>query len=200
MAPDSAPSPGAPPADADRALDAADREAALRIRAGDRVAFESVFRTYYDALCRSVAPYLGSRDAAEDVVQEVFVWIWERRIAWEVRGSLRHYLFAAVRRRAVSQFRHQAVRRRSAPFLALEVEARGEGPTDACIEAEELQRRFERAIATLPPRTREAFVLSRSEGMSYAEVALRMGVSPKTVGVHIGKSLAVLRKAITAVG
>lgn len=193
MAPDSDPC-------TESVVDSDDRQAAARIRAGDRAAFEAVFKAHYDALCRSVAPYLGSRDAAEDVVQGVFVRIWERRLEWEVHDSLRHYLFAAVRRRALSQLRHLAVRRRSAPHLTLEANARSDPPAEAWFEADELRLRFERALATLPPRTREAFVLSRGEGMSYAEVALRMGVSPKTVGVHIGKSLAVLRKAITAVG
>ena len=67
---------------------------------------------------------------------------------------------------------------------------------DAEFEAEALQRRLERALAALPPRTRAAFVLSRREGLSYHEVALRMAISPKTVGVHIGRALAVLRKAM----
>src|SRR2546427_13307097 len=87
-----------------------------RIRAGDEAAFEAMFRTYYDRLCRYVAPYLGSRDAAEDAVQGVFVRIWEDRARWAV-SDLPHYLYAAVRRRAISQIRRTAVRRRAAPLL-----------------------------------------------------------------------------------
>lgn len=204
MAADPRPAPPVPGASdsessSNRAAAEADREAAARIRAGDGRAFEAMFKAHYDALCRSVVTYVGSRDVAEDVVQGVFVRIWEGRSRWEVQGSLRHYLFAAVRRRAVSHFRHCAVRRRAASVLALEVAAPSRAPAETELEAEELRRRFERALATLPPRSREAFVLSRAEGMSYAEVALRMGISPKTVGVHIGRSLAVLRKAMSAV-
>ncbi|PYO97669.1 MAG: hypothetical protein DMD60_06180 [Gemmatimonadetes bacterium] len=108
-----------------------------------------------------------------------------------------HYLYAAVRRRAMSQFRRAAVRRRAGPLLALD----GAGgafapPPDAEFEAEELRRRLERALSTLPPRTRTAFVLSRREGLSYAEVASRMAISPKTIGVHISRALTVLRKAL----
>src|SRR5437588_681334 len=170
-----------------------------RIRAGDEAAFEAMFRAYYDPLCRYVAAYLGSRDAAEDAVQGVFARIWEDRAHWAV-GDVRHYLYAAVRRRAISQIRRAAVRRRAAPLLILE----GSGgatraSADAEFEAEELWRRLERALAALPPRTRAAFMLSRREGLSYREVALRMTISPKTVGVHIGRALAVLRKALAAV-
>ena len=165
----------------------------VRIRAGDEAAFEAMFRAYYDPLCRYVAAYLGSRDAAEDAVQGVFVRIWEDRTRWAV-SDLRHYLYAAVRRRAISQVRRIAVRRRAAPLLVLaEIGGTGGAPPDAEFEAEELWRRLEGALDTLPPRTRAAFVLSRQEGLSYHEVAAHMAISPKTVGVHIGRALAALR-------
>ena len=167
-----------------------------RIRAGDEAAFEALFRTHYDGLCRYVATYLGSRDTAEDVVQGVFARIWEDRAHWVV-SDLPHYLYAAVRRRAMSQFRRAAVRRRAVPLLALEGAACAAAvPPDADFEAEELRHRLERALTTLPPRTRAAFVLSRREGLSYAEVASRMAISPKTIGVHISRALTVLRKAL----
>lgn len=166
-----------------------------RIRAGDEGAFEAMFRAYYDPLCRYVAAYLGSRDAAEDAVQAVFVRVWEDRARWAV-SDLGHYLYAAVRRRAISQVRRIAVRRRAAPLLVLaEIGAGGTTP-DAEFEAGELWRRVERALDTLPPRTRAAFVLSRRDGLSYREVASRMDISPKTVGVHIGRALAALRETL----
>src|SRR5881628_3762341 len=90
-----------------------------RIREGDEAAFEAMFRAHYDGLCRYVAAYLGSRDSAEDVVQGVFARIWEGRTHWVV-SDVQHYLYAAVRRGALSQFRRAAVRRRSAPLLDLE--------------------------------------------------------------------------------
>ena len=169
---------------------------AARIRAGDEAAFEAMFRAYYDPLCRSVAAYLGSRDAAEDAVQGVFARIWEDRARWAV-SDLRHYLYAAVRRRSISQVRRIAVRRRAAPLLIF-AETRGasEAPPDAQFDAAELWRRLQRVLNTLPPRTRAAFVLSRGEGLSYHEVAARMAISPKTVGVHIGRALAVLRTTL----
>ncbi len=171
-----------------------------RIRAGDEAAFEAMFRAYYGPLCRYVAAYLGSRDAAEDAVQGLFVRIWEDRARWVV-SDLGHYLYTAVRRRAISQVRRIAVQRRAAPLLVLaDIGGTGGPPPDAEFEAEELWRRLERALDTLPPRTRAAFALSRREGLSYHEVAARMAISPKTVGVHIGRALAALRNTLPSVG
>jgi len=102
-----------------------------------------------------------------------------------------------VRRRAMSQFRRAAVRRRAVPLLELEGAAGAAAvPPDADFEAEELRQRLERALTALPPRTRAAFLLSRREGLSYTEVASRMAISPKTIGVHISRALTVLRKAL----
>ena len=172
------------------------RDLVARIRAGDEAAFEAMFRAYYDPLCRHVAPYLGSRDAAEDAVQGLFVRIWEERARWVV-SDLGHYLYTAVRRRAISQVRRIAVQRRAAPLLVLEeIGGAGRALPDAEFDAEELRRRLERVLDTLPPRTRAAFVLSRREGLSYQQVAARMAISPKTVGVHIGRALAALRNRL----
>jgi len=172
------------------------RDLVARIRAGDEAAFEAMFRAYYDRLCRHVAPYLGSRDAAEDAVQGLFVRIWEDRARWVV-SDLGHYLYTAVRRRAISQVRRLAVQRRAAPLLVLEeIGGAGRALPDAEFDAEELWRRLERVLDTLAPRTRAAFVLSRREGLSYQQVAARMAISPKTVGVHIGRALAALRNTL----
>jgi RNA polymerase sigma-19 factor, ECF subfamily len=173
-----------------------ERDRIARIRAGDEAEFQALFEEHYDSLCRYVANFLGNRDSAEDVVQGVFARIWQERARWAV-VDIKHYLYAAVRRRAVSEFRRDSVRKRAAPFLTIETGMQGNpSAADAEFEAEELRRRFERALAALPARTREAFVLSRNEGQNYVEVALRMGISQKTVGVHIANALAALRKAL----
>jgi RNA polymerase sigma-70 factor, ECF subfamily len=169
-----------------------------RVRDGDVRAFEALFHRHYDPLCRAIAAYLGDRDAAEDVVQSVLVVLWRERETLPVPTSVAAYLHAAVRRRAIDEWRREQVRRRAAPLL-LSDDIDHEPSSESAFDAEVLRRRFARAVAALPPRTREAFVLSRREGLSYDEIALRMGISVKTVGVHIGNSLSALRKAATLV-
>lgn len=165
------------------------------MRAGDVRAFEAIFRQHYDSLCHAIAGYLGDRDAVEDAVQSVFAALWAERERLEAPDSVAGFLHAAVRRRAVDQLRRESVRRRAAPLLMLESSGAA-SPMESTFDADLLRHRFARAVAELPPRTREAFILSRREGLSYDEIALRMGISIKTVGVHIGQSLSALRKVI----
>ncbi len=164
-----------------------------RIRAGDEAAFEAMFRTYYDGLCRYVATYLGSRDIAEDVVQGVFARIWEDRTHWMVT-DLQHYLYAAVRRRAMSQFRRAAVRRRALPLLALEAAANA--PADADFEAEELRQRLERALSALPPPHPRRIRLEPQGGFELRRGGVADGhFSEDDRGPH-QQSAPVLRKAL----
>src|SRR5436309_736939 len=125
-----------------------------RIRAGDEAAFERMFRLYYNPLCRYVVGYLGNRDSAEDAVQSVFARIWDDRSHWAVH-DLEHYLYAAVRRAAMSHCRRAAVRRRAAPLLTLAYGGQAAVSwADAEFEARDLRHRLERAMATLTPCTR----------------------------------------------
>lgn len=169
-----------------------------RMREDDARAFETIFRRHYATLCRGIASYLGDPDLVEDVVQSVLARLWYGRKTMEIPESLGAYLHAAIRRKAIDELRREEVRRRAARLLRIENGGTSE-TTGSAFDAEVLRRRFERALADLPPRTREAFILSRDQGMKYDQIALRMGISIKTVGVHIGNSLAALRKIVPGI-
>jgi RNA polymerase sigma-70 factor, ECF subfamily len=183
-------------------VDISDQEWPASIRAGDERAFAALFTTYYEPLCRYVFRYTQSIDVAEDLVQGVFAGIWEMRDRWQVRGSLRGYLYGAVRHQLSSRRRDQAVRDRHAARLGESGTAPSANPSwqypPAAVEEEELRTAIRRVIAALPPKAREAFELSRRDGLSYTEIAEVMGISRKTVEVHIGRALAVLRPALAA--
>src|SRR5688572_15723797 len=83
-----------------------------RIRRGDERAFRELFDAYYVPLCRFATTLLGSRDAGEDVVQGLFAKIWEQRATLAVRGSVRSYLYQAVHRRVIDEWRAGRVRER----------------------------------------------------------------------------------------
>jgi len=169
------------------------------ICAGNEAAFEAMFRAYNRELYRFALRLVGSADEAEDLVQGVFAAIWQNRSTWTVRGGLRVYLFAAVRNRALQQFRNTRTRQQHQAdvlrFSTASLSRPLRGP-DEQVEHAEFAAALTGAIAALPPRCREAFVLTREHGMTYAEAAATMGISPHTVMVQIGRALASLREAL----
>jgi RNA polymerase sigma-70 factor, ECF subfamily len=163
-----------------------------RIRAGDAVAFEELFRRYAEPLYDCAHGYVGSRDAAQEIVQQVFVNVWERRCEWDVSHTVATYLFRAVRNGSLNALRD---RRRGLAFRARLSDTVTRTAPDIAqeIEAAELAVAVARVVARLPARCREVFRLNRYHHLTYAEVAEVLGLSVKTVEVHMARALRELR-------
>ncbi len=161
-----------------------------RIRAGDHDAFNATFRAHYPLL-RSVAGRLATPDQADEIVQDVFLSLWERRSLLHVQGALRPYLLSAIRFASASRVRRDQVARRHQPTV-LELHQRPQ-PADEAMLSEERTQMVRAAVDRLPPRCREVFELVRLEGLSYADTAAALGISPKTVDAQLGKALRRLR-------
>lgn len=172
------------------------------VRRGDATAFEAIFRAYYEPLCRFARMYGIEREAAEDLVQDVFFRIWEERAGWEVHGTLAAYLYGATRNRVLDYVRHRLVHRawearaaRGSARALRGVRSRAE-PADERLALDELDVATRHAIAQLPERCRQTFVLSRGHGLAYAEIAVVMHVSVKTVKIQMGRALKSLRASL----
>ena len=166
-----------------------------RIRAGDAAAFERVFRTYHPGLCTFAYRYVRSRDVAQELVQDVFAKLWEDRQRLSLRDCFKNYLYTAVRNRAISHLRHDVVERRCIADPSEHHDSDGGNEGELRLEAEELEAVVERVLRQLPERCRVALALRWQRHMTYAEVAEAMGISVKTVEIHIGRGLAALREA-----
>lgn len=170
----------------------------VRVQGGDAEAFEALFRTHAASLCDFAFALIGDEDAARDVVHALFCRLWEQRHEMETPKVVRAYLFAAVRNRARNHLRDSRV---SAAFLERMAGA-GEPlvhhvpPTDAGAIAADLEEALTRELSGLPPRCREVFVMIRSEGLSHAEVAAALGISRKTVEIHVSRALKHLRSRL----
>jgi RNA polymerase sigma-70 factor (ECF subfamily) len=178
--------------------DPADRNLVDRIRAGDAAAFEQLFRRYHAELHRFATRYVGSEAGAEDVVHDVFVGIWARRREWTVQGSLRGYLFGAVRNRALSEVRREIVERRwrdAADRGPLgDADRHGENDGIRNLEREERARVVREVLAELPERCRQALVLRWHRQLSYAEIGEAMSISVKTVEIYLTRGAKALRE------
>lgn len=171
-----------------------DRELLARLRAGETSAFDAIFRANYALLVRVAESMLRERAMAEEIVQDVMLELWRRREALEVTESVRGYLLQATRNRSLNALRHRAIEKRSEPQL-IEGTARGT-PTDSAARESEIAAALQGAISELPDRCRQVFELSRVEGLKYAEIATRLGISVKTVEVQMGKALRILRERL----
>ena len=152
----------------------------------DRGAFSRIFDRFFAPLARYARRFTDDDALACDVVQDVFLKLWEKRSSITVDVSLKAMLYTMVRNRSLN-----VLRGRLQTEAALE-EAAAE-PADS---ADDLQRLLYRWIDDLPERRREAFVLSRFHDLSHAEIALIMGLSERTVDTHIQLALRTLRERL----
>ena len=169
------------------------------IQNGDERAFEEMFRAYYPQLCRFAAEYVDSANRARDLVQDVFLRIWDRRAEWTVRRSLRAYLYRAVRNRALNAVRHRDTRHDAQEDLEYTTDGRERRTAADAVHAGALSEEVDDAIQNLPERRRTAFLLHRRHGFTYKEIACAMGITPKTVENQIGRALKALRDELAPI-
>lgn len=157
---------------------------------GDLKAYGVLFRRYYPMLCAYATKFVELKDA-EEIVQDVMLWLWENRETQTFETSLSQYLFKTVYHRAINQIvRHQSQLRADTLFYENMQEMLQD--TDF-YQLEELQKRIREAVDALPPTYREAFVMHRFDNKSYKEIAEILQVSPKTVDYRIQQALKQLR-------
>jgi len=154
--------------------------------------FARLFQHYYAPLSRYAQRITGEASVAADVLQDVFLKLWERRTTLEVTTSLQALLYTMVRNRALKT--HRRAKWTANVDVAEAAESQpGVGSGAAQLAADDLKKHLHRWVNTLPPRRAEAFSLSRYHGLSYKEIAGVMGVSERTVETHILLALRELR-------
>jgi len=167
---------------------------AKKISRSNRKAFDDLFRNSYPVLVRFAVRYTRDRTAACDVVQECFYSLWKRRARIDPDKSLKSFLYTMVRNRALNLLRDQSAEHVNHELASLH-------STEDVVESEvdqgsdsELEQLITKWIKDLPDRQKEAFELSRYEGLDHEEIAQVMEVSPKTVNNHIVAALRTLRE------
>lgn len=160
------------------------------IQQGDKKAYGILFRRYYPILCAYTARFVDLEDA-EEIVQDVMLWLWENREMQTFNTSFSQYLFKAVYHRAMNQIiRNKSQLRADTLFYEQTLEMLKD--TDF-YQIEELQKRIREAVQALPDSYREAFVMHRFENKSYKDIATTLQVSAKTVDYRIQQALKLLR-------
>ena len=156
--------------------------------------FEGLFRTYYKPLHAYALTILKEMDQAEEIVQQVFVHLWEKQDQLGINQSATAYLYRAVHNRCLNQLKHEKVKAAYQQYSKLR-------PVDypsaaSRIQLSELQAKLDEALSALPEQCRTIFQLSRFEALRYQEIADRLSISVKTVENQMGKALRLLREKL----
>lgn len=157
---------------------------------GQRKAFDLLFRKYYPVLCTYARHFVAQEDA-EEVVQDILLWIWENRQKLTIDYSLKSYLFRMVYHRCLNRIaQNEAKLKADTAYYEKILEALHE--TDVT-QLYELGRHIRQAIDELPESYRQAFVMHRFQQLSHKEIAARLSVSHQTVNYRIGQAMKMLR-------
>jgi RNA polymerase sigma-70 factor, ECF subfamily len=164
---------------------------------GSKVAFDTLFRKYYQALCRFAYLFTGNKGEAEDAVQTAFIALWEAKAAITITRSLKAYLYQMVRNNILMQIRKSNTRLQYEQQYVDEQEIRIQDDQPATDD--EINKMVMKGMALLPEKCRMIFSLSRYDGLTYDEIAEYLEISPKTVENQMGIAFQKLREFLLPV-
>lgn len=162
-------------------------------KTGSVETFEKVFHTYYSALVVYAKTILKDPGEAEDIVQQVFIGVWEKRSVMEIHTSLRALLYKSVYNACLNRIKQLNVRNKYAADVRYNLQ---NTTADEKIQQKELQSRIEQALNLLPEQCGKIFRLSRFEQRKYQEIADELGLSVKTIENQMGKALKIMKEQL----
>ncbi len=170
-----------------------DTELVAQLQLGNELALAAIYRKYWQQLYLSAYNVLKDKLACEDIIQELFIKLWNNRHSIEINVSLKAYLYAATRYEVYRQVKNGKVTSDvfDRLFESLQTPVEYEN-----IEYKELMTRVSLVVNTLPDKCREVYKLSREDYLSHKQIASRLNISTKTVENHIAKALRQLRTSL----
>lgn len=177
----------------DRMLEQQQKELLVQLRANHKQALKKIFDEHYNTVFHAIYRIVSDKNTAEDLSQDVFMRLWEKRHQIIINGSIGAY----IRRMAINEglgylrkhrrYEVEEIQDQHSPLTSSGEDVYMDG---------ELEQQIQQAIATLPPRCKTVFVLSRFEELSYKEIGEKLDISPKTVENQISKALKIMRTAL----
>lgn len=170
-----------------------------RLKDNDQKAFDEIFNHFYPRVYNLAFQFLHSREEAQEIVQIVFIAVWENRLQIDTERNFSAYIQSIARHTIYNQLKRAVYRQRFIDYSLKHAETE-EIASDDSYQFKELQEVLEKAISELPPRRREIFYLSRNKGLSYKEIAAKLSITESTVNTQISKSIEFLRKKVKEFG
>ncbi len=163
-----------------------------RLKQGEESAYELLFNEFYRVLTVYANKYVRDIETAKEIVQDLFVHLYEKRENLDINSSLKSYLFRSTHNRCINYINAQKIRIQHAEYVFKTADA-----TEDILEQEvnktELEQALFTAINQLPPKCQSIFKMNRFEGLSNTEIAEKLKLSKRTVETQISKALRILR-------
>lgn len=161
---------------------------------GDHAAFEALYRRYSPMMYKAAYAVLNDRQASSDLVQEIFIWLWEKRLNLSIE-TIQPYLRTAVKFKVANLIRSGKIRDNFFEELARR-NTSTENNTGELIEVKHMKMVIQQAIDSLPPQSRKIFLLRREQQYTNKEIAAQLGITVKAVEKQMTISLRLIRKAM----
>ena len=176
-------------------MEFSEKDIIAKLNAGDKSAFDLLFRRYYTPLCTYAKGYMKSSEASEEIVQEVFIRIWETHRNISIHTSVQAYLFRSVFNACINKLKKvqaDTTKNLDLEDAAIQSELMMMNTGEEMISkyfSEEAEKELEQAIEDLPQQCREIFGLCRFENLSYPEISAKLNISLSTVKTQMSRAM-----------
>jgi len=153
--------------------------------------FENLFKTHFQHLCNFAQNYVSDFETSKEIVQDVFIKLWENKTQIDLKKSIKSYLFTSVKNRCLNYIRDNKKFRSN--VLDVDI-ADYDISFEETEENTEIEKKVKETLEKLPEKCRQIFELSRFENLKYKEIAAKLNLSQKTVEAQMSKALKIFRE------
>jgi len=165
-----------------------------KMKAGDRESFTQVFRHYYSPMVRFCIRYVADSDIASEIVQDLFVKLWSNREKISFNTSFESYMLTSVRNSAITYINKE--RAHNETHLRVFSEESDNTDPSETLQSNNLEESYRQILKDMPDKRREVFLASRYDGLKYAEIAEKLGISQKTVEAQMSAAIKQLKDGL----
>ncbi|WP_225874780.1 RNA polymerase sigma-70 factor [Pedobacter hiemivivus] len=171
-----------------------DQELTAFLKNGDKSAFTEIYNRYWKKMFALACQKINDPEEAREIVQQIFIRLWERKDKLEINNTLGGYLSVSVKYRIINALNMHYVRKNYIDNLPAWSEL--DDSTQEWLDFEEVKERLAILVSNLPEKCRIVFVMSREQGLSQKKIAETLNISEKTVEAHLSKAVKSLRTGL----